>query len=986
MKQNDLKKSVREFVKKWKGHGYEKSETQKFWMDLLANVFGVRNLTDYIFFEEQVKDKIGDKTITNFIDAYIPTTRVMIEQKSRGENLQEAIRQSDGCLLTPFQQAKKYVAGLPLSQHPKWIVVCNFDMFLVYDMENPNAEPQEIRLENLENEWYRLQFLVDERCEHLKKEIEVSIKACKLVGRIYDALLEQYVDKTSAETLHSLNVLCVRLVFCLYAEDAGLFGDKTAFHDYLAAFPANHFRQALMGLFDVLDSKMEDRSPYLEEPLAKFPYVNGGLFSDDSIVIPRFTDEIRQIILDKASADFDWSEISPTIFGSLFESTLNPDTRRKGGMHYTSIENIHKVIDPLFMDDLETEFHNIVESRSIPSLQRRKLMDFQIKLSTLKFLDPACGSGNFLTETYLSLRRLENEVIAILNKGEKVFGFGEEFIKVNINQFYGIEINDFAVTVAKTALWIAECQMMEETERLVGQEIDFLPLKTNANIRTGNALRMDWTTLSEIPHKKFLCTEKLNIYHVRDFENVAKVQEPQLSYNGIYKELDVKAKDVEFKDVEKEGDIEPVVYDYIMGNPPFVGYTFQTEIQKEDLKFVDNEISRNLDYVAGWYIKASQLIQGTDTKCAFVSTNSVTQGEQVSILWKPLFERYNIQLDFAYRTFRWDSESEQKAHVHCVIVAFSHKGSHQGVKFIFDENREKREALNISPYLIDAPTIFIEKRKQPLCSDTPLINKGSQPTDGGNLIILEEEYDEFLRKEPEAKKYIREFLGAEEFINGKKRYCLWLVEASAAELRGMPTVMKRLEAVKAMRNASKKAATRKWAVYPYLFTENRQPESGDYLLIPSTSSERRRYVPIGFLPATVISSNANLVVPFATLYEFGVLTSNVHNAWMRTVCGRLKSDYRYSNDIVYNNFPWPMPTEAQRRRIEQTAQAILDARAIYSNSSLADLYDESVMPPELRKAHQANDRAVMQAYGIDWDFTEEEIVAKLFKMYDELTK
>ncbi len=993
-------KAAKKFVENWQGHGYEKGEAQKFWIDLLTNVFGVKDIANFIFFEEQVKDKIQNKTITNYIDAYIPSTKVMIENKASHKDLQELIKQSDGRMRTSFQQARDYISTLPLSKHPKWIVTCNFNEFQVYDMEKPTAEPQRIFLKDLEKEYYRLQFLVDDRSEHLKRELEVSVKACELVGRIYDALLEQYVDKTSAETLHSLNVLCVRLVFCLYAEDAGLFGSKTAFHDYLAAFPANHIRRALIDLFGILNAPLEHRDPYTDPVLAQFPYVNGGLFGKTTIEtqnftslqpdieIPNFTEEIKQLLLQKASADFDWNEISPTIFGSLFESTLNPETRRKGGMHYTSIENIHKVIDPLFMDDLEEEFRGIVETQCIASLRRRKLLDFQNKLASLKFLDPACGSGNFLTETYLSLRRLENKVIDVLNKGEKVFGFDDEFIKVSINQFYGIEINDFAVTVAKTALWIAECQMMEETERLVGQDIDFLPLKSNANIRVGNALQMDWTTLVELPHHNVLYTEKLNIYQVCDFEDVRQAKEASTPYNGVYRELDVATKEYEFKKPESE-DIEPVVYDYIMGNPPFVGYAFQSQEQKADLKAVCPECGKNIDYVVGWYYKAAEVITGKATKAAFVSTNSITQGEQVAAVWKNLIQKRGIRIDFAYRTFCWNSESEQKAHVHCVIVGFSDKSSIQKEKFLFDENGTRSVAKNINPYLIDAPTVFVEKRKIPLC-DVSKINKGSQPTDGGNLILREDEYSEFIKREPCAEKLIREFLGAEEFINGRKRYCLWLVDANPAELRKMPLVVKRVEAVKQMRLSSTKEATRIWAAYPYLFTENRQPESGYYLLIPRVSSERRRYVPIGYVSSEVIASDAVQIVPNASLYEFGVLTSTVHNAWTRMVCGRLKSDYRYSNDIVYNNFPWPsLETQdftSLQVRIAQSAQDILDTRAKYPDSTLADLYDDTFMPADLRKAHRENDKAVMQAYGFDPKLSESEIVAELFKMYQKLTE
>ena len=1000
-------KAAKKFVENWQGHGYEKGEAQKFWIDLLTNVFGVRDIANFIFFEEQVKDKIQNKTITNYIDAYIPSTKVMIENKASHKDLQELIKQSDGRMRTSFQQARDYISTLPLSKHPKWIVTCNFNEFHVYDMENPTSEPQHIFLKDLEREYYRLRFLVDDRSEHLKRELEVSVKACELVGYIYDALLEQYVDKASTETLHSLNVLCVRLVFCLYAEDAGLFGSKTAFHDYLAAFPANHIRRALIDLFGILNTSLELRDPYTDSVLAQFPYVNGGLFGKTTvethgraslqpdIEIPNFTEEIKQLLLQKASADFDWNEISPTIFGSLFESTLNPETRRKGGMHYTSIENIHKVIDPLFLDELEEEFRSIVESQNFASLRlrNRKLLDFQQKIASLTFLDPACGSGNFLTETYLSLRRLENKVIEILNKGEKVFGFDEEFIKVSISQFYGIEINDFAVTVAKTALWIAECQMMEETERLVGQDIEFLPLKSNANIRVGNALRMDWTTLAELPQHNVIYTEKLNIYQVGDFENVGHVTEASATYNGVYRELDVATKEYEFKKPESEEELEPVVYDYIMGNPPFSGARMMGKEQKEDVLMTFGTKWKgvgDLDYVTCWYKKTADTIKGTDTRCALLSTNSVSQGSTVSNLWKPLFED-GVHIDFAWRPFIWKNETTDRSHmaaVHCVIIGFS-RSNQPNPKTIYIDENQCVMSDNINGYLLGMPNIFIESRKKPIC-EVPEIGIGNKPIDGGFYLFAEREMQAFIKKEPEAATYFHEWMGSEEFIKGNKRWCLYLGNISPAQLLRMPECMKRVQAVREYRLKSTSAPTVKLSERPTHFHVENFPK-GNYLLIPRVSSERRKYIPIGFLSPDVIASDAVHIIPEATLYHFGVLTSIVHMAWMRTVAGRLKSDYRYSKDIVYNNFPWPS-VETQnfaslQNRIEQTAQAILDARTQYADCTLAQLYGENAyLFPELVKAHEDNDKAVMNAYGFPLTMSESEIVAELFKMYQKLTE
>ena len=907
------------FAERWKGRGYEKGDSQVFWTELLTEVFGVENPSTIIRYEEQVK-----VDNTNFIDGHIPSTKVLIEQKSIDKDLRKGIKQSDGSLLNPFQQAKRYAAELPYSERPRWIVTCNFAEFLVYDMEQPNGEPQQILLENLGKEYYRLQFLVDAKSDHLSKEMEVSIEAGKIVGRIYEVLLTQY-DDNSPEALRWLNILCVRIVFCLYAEDAGIFS-RDQFHDFLVTYEAKDLRRALRDLFEVLNTPKEKRSKYLQEELAAFPYTNGGLFEEE-IEIPQFTEELKQTLLQNASLDFDWSDISPTIFGAVFESTLNPETRRSGGMHYTSIENIHKVIDPLFLNDLRRELDEILEEK-VEKQRLKKLDSYQDKLASLTFLDPACGSGNFLTETYLSLRRLENEAIRERYHGQMMMGAFVNPIKVSINQFYGIEINDFAVTVATTALWISEAQMLTETEHIIHQDIDFLPLRSYTNIHEGNALRIDWETVVPKAH--------LN---------------------------------------------------YIIGNPPFVGYSLQNKEQKDDILsvFVDIDgkpfkTAGKIDYVAGWYYKASELMQHTNIRAALVSTNSITQGEQVAAIWKPLKELFGIHIDFAHRTFRWDSEASLKAHVHCVIVGFSNVNV---PKVIYDNDKQKI-ADNINAYLIDAPDVYIESRKHPLY-DVPEMVTGNRPADGGHLIIEAEDYDDFIKQEPSSQKYIKKLLGAAEFINNKERWCLWLVDASPSELRNMPLVLKRIQACKEDRENAPDEGRRKLALTPHLFREQLNPET--YIIVPSVSSERRRYVPMGLLTKDTIPTNLVLIIPDATLYHFGILESNVHMAWMRAVCGRLKSDYRYSKDVVYNNFPWPTPTDEQKTKIEQTAQAILDARALYPDSSLADLYDELTMPVELRRAHQDNDRAVMAAYGFPIKtMTESQCVAELFKLYQELTK
>ena len=963
-----------EFAERWKGRGYERGESQPFWIDLLTNVFGIETPSDgFITFEDH---RMVDAS--NFIDGRIRSTKVLIEQKSLGKDLRAGIRQSDGSLLNPFQQARRYVVSLPVSEHPRWIVTCNFSEFLVYDMEQPNSEPEQILLDNLGKEYYRLMFLVDAKNEHLSKEIKVSKEAGEIVGKIYEALLEQY-DDNSPEALRWLNILCVRIVFCLYAEDAGIF-NHDQFHDFLVRYEAEDMRRALRDLFEVLNTPQEKRSKYLKEDLKAFPYTNGGLFEED-IEIPQFTEELKAALLQNASLDFDWSEISPTIFGAVFESTLNPETRRSGGMHYTSIENIHKVIDPLFLNDLRRELDGILEEK-VERQRQKKLDAFQDRLASLTFLDPACGSGNFLTETYLSLRRLENECIRERYHGQAFLGFEEvNPVKVNIQQFYGIEINDFAVTVATTALWISEAQMLRETEKIIKRDIDFLPLKSYHNIREGNALRMDWDVI-EIPSN--VPTIHANNVHLIIEPETQVASEPVVEYD----EVNVVTHHFD-GEVKSNKERYQVSYDYIIGNPPFVGARMmaQGSSQKKDVERLFGKIKdvQDLDYVCCWYKKAAQLMQNSHTRTGFVSTNSICQGSQVPILWNVLFNDFHVTIIFAYQTFKWNSEASEKAAVHCVIIGFS--TDEVKSKYLFTPSGQKQQVSHISPYLFEGDDTFAVSQKTPLC-DVPQMNFGNQPRDGGHFVLTEEEKNLLVRQEPALVKWIRPYIGAEEFIKQKSRYCLWLRNAQPADIKQSKILYDRVQAVREFRLASSAKTTQGYAKVPHLFAQITQPEGEDYLLVPSVSSERRRYVPIGFMKSVVISSNAVQIIPDATLYHFGVLTSNVHMAWMRVVCGRLKSDYRYSKEQVYNTFPWPNPTETQKAKIEQTAQAILDARTKYTNASMADLYDEVTMPVELRKAHQDNDRAVMQAYGfpVKSTFTESQCVAELFKLYKEKTK
>ena len=920
MSPQEQKKAALEFSRRWSGRGDEKQDTQTFWTDLFQSVFGVENAIRHLRFEKRVK--LEDST--RYIDVYIPDTKVIVEQKGKHIDLSKAEHQSGGASLTPYNQARRYDNNLPASEKARWIICCNFERFEIHDMDSPLADPEVILLENLEKDFQKLSFIADVNVDYIRKEEQISVKAGQLVGRLYDLILPQYDDSTNPDTLKSLNQLCVRLVFCLYAEDTGLFGEKDKFYTYLSTFRTPQFRKGLIELFKVFDTPYEERDKYMDPELAAFPYIKGGIFTEE-IEIPQFTDEIIDHLLHKASLEVDWSEISPTVFGAVFESTLNPDTRRSGGMHYTSVENIHKVIDPLFLDDLQQELDGIC-AIAVRSKRDKALMEYQENLSRLTFLDPACGSGNFLTETYLSIRRLENRVLEAMGT-EGMLWLGEEFspIKVKIGQFYGIEINDFAVAVARTALWIAESQTMKETEHIVGRPIEYFPLKENPNIVEGNALRMDWNEV--VP------AAELN---------------------------------------------------YIMGNPPFVGAYLMSPEQHDDLIFVLGSKWKNigeLDYVSGWYKKSCDYMRhgGQHISAALVSTNSITQGEQVANLWMPLVTD-GLIINFAWRTFRWDSEAALKAHVYCVVVGFS-MIERLKEKIIFDGDRTI-SACHINAYLTDGPDMFITSRSKPICN-VPGIRKGNQPTEGGNLILTEEEKNAIISANPGIERFIKKLTGAKEYINNKFRYCLWLKDATPSDLRTYPEIRSRIQAVKEMRLKSNDQGTRKLADAPHLFREVNNPES--YIVVPSHSSERRQYIPMGFLRDDVIPTNAVLIIPEAGVYHLGVLTSSIHMSWMRAVCGRLEMRYRYSKDVVYNNFPWPTPTAAQKEKIGKTAQAILDARNLYPECSLADLYDEVTMPPELRKAHQANDKAVMDAYGFDPSMDESQIVTELFRMYKKMT-
>lgn len=927
------KANAKKFIERWQNEpGNEEEQSRSFWIQLLEEVLGVQNATHVLQFERKVK---GRK-----IDVFYEDMGILIEQKGRGISLDEAtIRSKKAGPETPYQQACWYANNLPFSIRPRWIITCNFDEIRIYDQDQEDTDHYEtVLLENLPEESYRLSFFTDKKHSRIEQEKQLSVQAGEIVGKLYNQLSAQYKNiETDKHEQYSLNVLIVRLVFLLYAEDAGLLQRKDAFLDYMKQFDSSQMRTALINLFEVLNTPEDKRDPYLSEDLLEFPYINGDLYSNKAnITIPQFTEQIRLDLLLEASQKFDWKKISPTIFGAVFESTLNPETRRAGGMHYTSVENIHKVIDPLFLNDLTKELEKI-EGEKVEKNRKIMLQAFQKKLASLNIFDPACGSGNFLTESYLSLRKLENRVIESLQGDQISFDLDtDSLIQVSISQFYGIEINDFAVSVAKTALWIAEEQMMEATQEVVMAPFNFLPLKSNSNIHEGNALRIDWNDV--LPAEK--CS-------------------------------------------------------YICGNPPFVGYSFQTESQKNDLEQCSRipvKSIKSLDYVSGWYLKAADYCVDS-VECAFVSSNSICQGEQVNWLWRPITINSGIKINFAYRPFIWDSEAADKAHVHVVIVGFS---KHDVLPKKIWTDDKMTIADNINGYLIDAPTVFVESLTKPICNVSKMV-LGIDPTDYGNITFSNDDKDSFVIDEPQSSKYFKKYLDGRSFLHGVTRWYLDLRNCSEDELEKMPLCKRRVNNIVEARSKAKSKATQKRANEPLKPKQGWMPES-DYLVIPRVSSERRTYIPIGFCSKDIISSMQNQLIPGGNLYHLGILSSQFHNAWMRVVAGRLEMRYRYSAGIVYNNYIWPgavehpdVPVEEAistevRKKVESCAQAVLDARNAHPDNSLADLYDPDKMPDDLRAAHDALDKAVEEAYGVDFNGDEEKIVAHLFKLYAEMTK
>ena len=918
------------FRKTWeKQKGAERQQAQSFLRDFLS-VFGMDNpLENGGEFEHKTPKEVGDD---GYIDYFLPK-KLVVEMKSKGKDLNKA-----------FEQVKDYVFHLPADEMPELVLVCDFNRFELFHRttaEHVSFKLKEIRkyVRHFANiAGYETQRIYDE-------QLDVNIQAAMKMAKIHDAL------KGFGYEGHELEVYLVRLLFCMFAEDTGIF-PKDSFLNYNENSDeyGKNLSDRLARLFETLDMPPEIRIKRTKLPadLLQFGYVDGGLFRE-LLHTPDFDEKMRHTLIE--CCKFDWSKISPAIFGSMFQGIMDPEQRREIGAHYTSEENILRVINPLFMDELWTEFERV---KSTP----KKLENFHNKIASLRILDPACGCGNFLITTYKELRRLELEIIKMKYPSRQRLLDISPLIKVSIDQFYGIEILEFPCEVARTGMWLVEHLMNREVGEWFGMAYADLPLKRSAHIYCENALRVDW--------KEKLKDDK--------------------EYNAATGSMSLQ-------------------FDYIIGNPPYVGYSFRNSSQQDDIFYVMGEQGKNLDYISAWFKKSAIIMQNNYTKTAFVSTNSVTQGEQVAGIWKPLFEEFGIHIDFGYETFKWWNEGRGKAAVHCVIVGFSKVASAHKTLYVHDNQIDKfipLQVTNINAYLTDAPNIYIEKRTKPICN-VALMNKGSQPTDGGNLLLKKEEMEELLLTDPKAKIYVREFLGSEEYINHIQRYCLWLQDADPKILSECPGVLKRIEAVRKMRLSSKKEATRRWAEQPMLFTENRQPKT-DYLIIPRVSSETRKYIPIGFLKPNVIVSDSALVVPNATLYHFGILTSSVHMAWMRSVCGRLKSDYRYSATIVYNNFPWPdlsgkdgvgsaklKPVETlelYKKRIEAKislcAEEVLKARDIYSDSSLAQLYNPLMMPKELFKAHKTLDKAVMELYGYTLDMSEPEIVADLMMRYQKL--
>lgn len=899
---NEIKDRALAFSREWAKAESEDADAKPFWIEFF-NVFGITSRRIGSF-EQKVK-KLGDRD--GYID-WLWKGNLLIEHKSRGKDLDRA-----------YQQAIDYFPGLKEHELPRFVLVSDFARFRLYDMVE--GTQTEFLLKELYKNIKLFWFIAGYQPQKISPQSPVNAKAVQRMARLHDRL------KQIGYTGHALEVYLVRLLFCLFAEDTGIF-ERTQFTEFIeqqTREDGSDLASQLAQLFDILNTPEHARLKNLDDTQSRFPYVNGKLF-EERLPFASFDRDMRAALL--YCCALDWSGISPAIFGSLFQNIMDetPNARRNLGAHYTTEENILKLIGPLFLDELHAEFEKI---RQTVKGRTQNLQAFHSKLAGLRFLDPACGCGNFLVIAYRELRRLELEVLRTLYGGGQLVLDISNIVRVNVDQFHGIEIEEFPVQIAQVALWLTDHQMNAKVSEEFGQNYTRLPLTKSAHIVHGNALRLDWNAV--------IAAEQCH---------------------------------------------------YVMGNPPFIGAKFMNDAQRADVTaiFHDTKNAGLLDYVSCWYRKATDYIAAHPAiRVAFVSTNSITQGEQAGVLWSDLLRR-GVHIHFAHCTFQWSSEASGKAAVHCVIIGFGLYEATQKTIFEYVSIQGEPHAVsakNINPYLVDAPNVMLVNREKPIC-EVPEIGIGNKPIDGGNYLFTQEEKAEFIAREPQAAKWFRRWIGADEFLNGYERWCLWLGDCPPNELRQMPEAMKCVEAVRQLRLRSKSIPTQKIAATPTRFHVENIPDS-PYLVIPEVSSERRLFVPIGFMQPDTLSSNLVKIVPNATLYHFGILTSTMHNAWMRTVCGRLESRYRYSVGIVYNNFPWPEPTGAQRKTIETAAQALLDARAQFPNATFADLYDPLTMPPQLVRAHQTLDRAVDAAYGKKSFASEAERVAFLFERYQAIT-
>lgn len=948
---NEIKDRALKFSKEWEDTSNEEADAKPFLIEFF-NVFGITSKRVSTF-EHRVK-KLDDKD--GYIDLLWKGT-ILIEMKSRGKNLDKA-----------YGQAIEYTHGLKEHELPKYILISDFENFRLYDLEDNSvqgiANPKVIdfKLNDLVNNVQHFGYLLGYQKKVYKEQDPANIKAAELMGKLHDRLEE------IGYTGHPLEVYLVRILFCLFSEDTTIF-NKQQFQDYLEQrtnIDGSDLAAKLQELFQVLNTPKENRFKNLDEQLADFPYVNGKLF-EEILPTASFDSKMRQALLN--CCYIDWSKISPAIFGSMFQSVMNPKERRNLGAHYTSETNILKLIKPLFLDELWKEFD--ASTGSAP-----KLREFHKKLSTLKFLDPACGCGNFLVITYRELRLLEFEVLKALNKSGQRFLDVSQILWIDVDQFSGIEYEEFPARIAEVAMWLIDHQMNMLVSNEFGQYFVRLPLKKSANIVHGDALKTDWQSLLNPINEINVVAKHANIYLVEDSTDE-------------YKTVNVQTETFEIHKGKKPIEKEIIKFDYILGNPPFIGSKIMCQFQRDSVvrEFEGIQGAGVLDYVTAWYIKAAKYIQDTKTKVAFVSTNSIVQGEQTSILWRQMLNKYNIKIHFAHRTFKWSNEAKGNAAVYCVIVGFANYDTAN--KSIFEYEDIKGEAheikaKNINPYLVDAKDVFISKRRKPICN-VPEISFGSMPNDGGFLLLTDEEKNEICVNDKIFEKYVKPLISGKEFLNGIKKWCLWLENFNPADISKSKELEQRIKKVKEHRKNSTREATRKLAQTPYLFGEIRQPKS-DYLVIPRVSSENRKIIPMALLSKDKVVGDTCLAVTGATLYHFGILQSAMHMAWVNNVCGRLKGDYRYSNEIVYNNYPWPeKPTDKQIKAIESAAQNVIDAQKIYSSNTLDELYKPSSMPVELVKAHNDLDKAVDLAYRPQAFTSEANRMVFLFELYEKYT-